>query len=505
MAEANKLYSFTLPSPYQAELAKIADQQRLAEVLQAQSQAPIERFSYKGIEARTPATAGLAKLLQGFGGAYFQGQARAQEKALGEKYRAEQMGDMSELISGLNAPAVAGSAAVPETFAAPPTFAVDDEGQPMPGMSAAPAVPAVVARQAGQIDPSMMGRMKTTEGANQVLALVMAQRQAQIEAERRANEPFNLAGDQTRFQPVPGGAPRVIASGVPKTPFAPIDVSKFTPESLVAATNPDGTVDRTKLVAIPERVTGNLAELAAENADRKQKGLPPLSIVQYREQIAKAGRTPAAPRERFVYDAQRGGRVNLDTGELVPVTQGGVPIGSKERPLPTGEVEKITSIDNAFGTQKRLADTFEDKYGGYSLKIGGELANVFGGTFGGDNQAQSEWWASHDANDNVARNALFGASLTAGEQKAWEKTSINPGMSASMIKNRMTERQDLIDAKRKTTINNLDNAGYDVKGFKNTKDFYESSKKPIMKARNPTTGAEITSTDGGNTWQPAGR
>ena len=152
MAE-NKMVSFNLPSPYQAELAKIADQQRLAEVLQAQSQAPIERFSYKGIEARTPATAGLAKLLQGFGGAYFQGQAREQEKALGEKYRAEQMGDMSELISGLNAPAVAGSDAVPETFAAPPTFAVDDEGQPMPGMSAAPAVPAVVARQAGQIDP----------------------------------------------------------------------------------------------------------------------------------------------------------------------------------------------------------------------------------------------------------------------------------------------------------------------------------------------------------------
>ena len=95
MAEANKLYSFTLPSPYQAELAKIADQQRLAEMLQTQSQAPIERFSYKGIEARTPATAGLAKLLQGFGGAYFQGQAREQEKALGEKYRAEQSADFT--------------------------------------------------------------------------------------------------------------------------------------------------------------------------------------------------------------------------------------------------------------------------------------------------------------------------------------------------------------------------------------------------------------------------
>ena len=108
MAEANKLYSFTLPSPYQAELAKIADQQRMAEMLQAQSQAPIERFSYKGIEARTPATAGLAKLLQGFGGAYFQGQSRDQEKALGEKYRAQSAGEVKDFLSALRGtPAIA--------------------------------------------------------------------------------------------------------------------------------------------------------------------------------------------------------------------------------------------------------------------------------------------------------------------------------------------------------------------------------------------------------------
>ena len=175
MAEANKLYSFTLPSPYQAELAKIADQQRLAEMLQAQSQAPIERFSYKGIEARTPATAGLAKLLQGFGGAYFQGQSRDQEKALGEKYRADQSADFTSLAKMLSAPAVAGSDAVPETFAAPPTFAVDDEGQPMPGMSAAPAVPAVTARRAGQIDPEMIGKFKTPETQQMAMAQLLAQ------------------------------------------------------------------------------------------------------------------------------------------------------------------------------------------------------------------------------------------------------------------------------------------------------------------------------------------
>ena len=175
MAEANKLYSFTLPSPYQAELAKIADQQRMAEMLQAQSQAPIERFSYKGIEARTPATAGLAKLLQGFGGAYFQGQAREQEKALGEKYRAEQSADFTNLAKMLSAPAVAGSAGVPERLAEPPTMPVDDEGNAMLGVSAAPAVPAVTARRAGQIDPEMIGKFKTPETQQMAMAQLLAQ------------------------------------------------------------------------------------------------------------------------------------------------------------------------------------------------------------------------------------------------------------------------------------------------------------------------------------------
>jgi hypothetical protein len=175
MAEANKLYSFTLPSPYQAELAKIADQQRLAEVLQAQSQAPTERFSYKGIEAQTPITAGLAKALQGFGGAYFQGQGREQEKALGERYRAEQSADFTNLAKMLSAPAVAGSAAVPERLAEPPTIPVDDEGNAMPGVSAAPAVPSVTARRAGQIDPEMIGQFKTPETQQMAMAQLLAQ------------------------------------------------------------------------------------------------------------------------------------------------------------------------------------------------------------------------------------------------------------------------------------------------------------------------------------------
>ena len=103
----NATHAFNLPSPYQADLAKIAQQQKMAELLQAQSLQPTERYSYKGIEARTPATAGLAKVLQAMGGAYLQKQGLEEQKALGERYRADQMADLTALGTAINRAAVA--------------------------------------------------------------------------------------------------------------------------------------------------------------------------------------------------------------------------------------------------------------------------------------------------------------------------------------------------------------------------------------------------------------
>lgn len=502
-----EMINFNLANPYQAQLDALARRQQMAEILAQQAYQPMQApGTYNGIQAPISHLSGLAKILEGYTAGKEERAIKEERKALGERYRQEGMDDITRFAEMAGRPAVAavpGSAAFTpmgsdyEDRGNAPVFNLDKQGM-------VPAVDPVAARIRGQIDPSMIGQFKTPEMQRMALAAML--KQGELPAA------FNLGAEETRFQPpVGGGAPVVVARGVakpvppPPSPFAQINPKDFTQASLAAAMKPDGTIDRTLLVAVTAAPTGNLAELAAENADRKQKGLPPLSISQYREKIASAGRPLAAPRERTVFDTTRGGTVNLDTQEFTPVVQKGVPIGGRERPLTTGEVEKITSIDNAFGTQKRLADTFEDSYGGYTLKAGGELANIIGGKFGGDNQAQSEWWASHDANDNVARNALFGASLTAGEQKAWEKTSINPGMSPSMIRNRMTERQNLIEAKRKTTIGNLESAGYDVKGFKNPTNFYESPKTPIIRARNPTTGEEIISTDGGNNWQPARR
>ncbi len=193
MAE-NKMVSFNLPSFYQAELAKIADQQRMAEMLQAQSQQPTERFSYKGIEARTPATAGLAKALQGFGGAYFQGQAREQEKALGERYKTESSDILRKAFeAGAGTPAVAGrdipeSSFVPSgsdlTDLVPPTRV--PEGQPGEGNIVQPAY-TIPGRAAVAPNQQEMARLLMTSPnpAHEAFGLQTAQKA--MEAQRVAS------------------------------------------------------------------------------------------------------------------------------------------------------------------------------------------------------------------------------------------------------------------------------------------------------------------------------
>lgn len=138
---------------------------------------------------------------------------------------------------------------------------------------------------------------------------------------------------------------------------------------------------------------------------------------------------------------------------------------AKKRDLPSGEVEKITAIDNSFGAQARLLETFRPEYGGYKAKFAGDLVNTMASTFGGDKEAQADWWKSYNANDTIARNALFGASLTPGETKSWEATTVDISMTPSMIERRMKERAALIEAKRKTTLENLGKANFNVESF----------------------------------------
>jgi hypothetical protein len=111
--------AFNVPSPYQTEQRRIEQQQKMAEMLQAQSMQPNERFSYNGIEARIPATAGLAKMLQGFTGMMMQKKGLEEEKALGEKYQAQSAGEARDFLSALRGTPAVPEKAMPQTSFAP--------------------------------------------------------------------------------------------------------------------------------------------------------------------------------------------------------------------------------------------------------------------------------------------------------------------------------------------------------------------------------------------------
>jgi hypothetical protein len=164
------------------------------------------------------------------------------------------------------------------------------------------------------------------------------------------------------------------------------------------------------------------------------------------------------------------------------------PVG---KTLTSGEVDKITGSDESLGTQKRLMETFKPEYGGYKSDLLGGAANTIGAKFSDKLQPQSEWWAAHEANDNIMRNKLFGASLTAGEQAAWDRTSIKPGMTPSMIENRMAERAALIDAQRNTRLGNLGIAGYNVSNFSAAPDTFKPAGAKPPAASNPQDAAAM--------------
>ena len=416
MATINPTHAFNLPSPYQAELAKIADQQRLAEMLQTQSQAPIERFSYKGIEARTPATAGLAKLLQGFGGAYFQKQAREQEKALGEKYRADQSADFTSLAKMLSAPAVVGSPAFSETPEAPPKFAVDDEGIPMQGSPAAPAVPAVAARRAGQIDPEMIGKFKTPETQQMAMAQLLAQIGPKAPIKASAGDVFFSPEGKELFRAPEkqefGTTPQYEKDATSPTGYVSVLYGKNGERKVVGPANPmnqftTGTVDagaklaqdraisdrnfnqlslaeRTKFDLEGKRLNISGAELFF-NTGMKAGGAAPLPPAGAPSMLPAPAGMPAAPGQPVgqpvapvaVPPAPRIGMAPRSVP--VPVSAPAIPLSQPKATLP-GKFQAQIIVDSE-KQKKELENKSEFNARGFNAAVQ-EARNILSGTAG---------------------------------------------------------------------------------------------------------------------------
>tara|TARA_R110000822_G_scaffold57284_2_gene144193 strand:+ start:33 stop:935 length:903 start_codon:yes stop_codon:yes gene_type:complete len=246
---------------------------------------------------------------------------------------------------------------------------------------------------------------------------------------------------QTESAPAPAPAPKkVVVQPVPM----PL------PAASAPAPNPNAA-----LVAAMQ--TRNATAAAAPVAPA-MPALPPPPKIQPNE-------APVNFKRRLSEHYQRVDQIKMEAVKEAEKAAREAAAPAKKRDLGSTDINRITELDDSLGVQNRLAETFKPNYAGYKVKFAGDIANTIASTFGGDNEAQAEWWKAYDANDNLARAATYGATLTPGETAAWERTTVNISMTPSMIERRMKERAALIEAKRKTTVENLGKANFNVENF----------------------------------------
>jgi len=130
------------------------------------------------------------------------------------------------------------------------------------------------------------------------------------------------------------------------------------------------------------------------------------------------------------------------------------------RPMPDSAAKRYEDAVSGYANLDRAISTFNPDYAGNTIT--GGLENSIQRRFDSfGTKGQAQWWADVNATDNALRNALFGASLTAGEQAAWDRTSIDPSMDPAQVKRNLEQRREIARGalSRKTAF--LKANGYD--------------------------------------------
>lgn len=146
-------------------------------------------------------------------------------------------------------------------------------------------------------------------------------------------------------------------------------------------------------------------------------------------------------------------------GNLTPA---GNAAGSSKtyKTMPQGAAENLEKGVNAVLDFDRITKSYKKDFAGNSIT--GGLENSIQKRFGGfGTPGQQQWWADVNANDNVMRNALFGASLTAGEQAAWERTTITPDMDPDLVEQNLQRRKEIATSVLKRRTDFFKANGYD--------------------------------------------
>jgi len=256
---ANQYEQFNVANPYQLQQQDLDRRQKMADILQQQSFDPVQAGSFQGIQARINPVQGLAKVLQVYLADKNQEGLKQEQKALGEQYSADTSADIQRLIQGLQ-----GQAATPEMKQEPtardfednpnlaPTFA-----QMQPDQQKAFTMPAMPAKAAGAIDPSLIGEFKTPGMQQQALSMYMGQ--------LAPKAPLVLKEGESAFSPTTYAK---LFSADAKSPFGNVNPASFTSASLKAFMDSGGKDFSILVPAVSADTQAKLSQVDANTAAR---------------------------------------------------------------------------------------------------------------------------------------------------------------------------------------------------------------------------------------------
>ena len=301
--------SFTLPSPYQAEMADIARRQRMAELMQQQAFQPAETFSYNGIQARTSPLTGLAKALQGYVAVKTQKDLANEQKALGEKYRSQSAEEGSQFLKALRGtPAIEGTEGVPEQKFIPTSEDIADNP-----------------RLLSNVNPQQQAAMNMGQMPE---LTVPAQRglpaQPAVGPDLARALQLSMGSINPMVQSAGGGILSNMLKG-PESAFGKIDPKDYTPESLrafIATGGKDQSIldprVKKEFIETTEPATGRTVKIPVNPYAPPKEGIvqPMGGFVGTLQQLGML--TPAMMQNPQVQQALSG-YIGKETGQVTPV------------------------------------------------------------------------------------------------------------------------------------------------------------------------------------------
>lgn len=171
------------------------------------------------------------------------------------------------------------------------------------------------------------------------------------------------------------------------------------------------------------------------------------------------------------------------------------------KPLSDTAVDKLTKETGTVEQIGQLLGGFKDNFSGVGTNAGNFISRMGGESLGLNDKGQADWWQSMESFDNIIRNEFFGASLTPGEQAAWERTTVTPTMDPARVKANLKRRKGILRGSLNRKLNAYRANGANVDAF--STGTQAGTPPPLITRGGSVAGGNLTKgADGVIEWRP---